>query len=337
MIHFKIYNDDKIRHWNGFPKLNDPNVLELSLLRIINEYLETLKYPYRFKEFNIHDPALNSILFTYYSSSNFNAWGQLPFGYIYNDMVRHIQNQNTSNNFIMTLESIYFDKKSLYNDYEDSIILSRTDISYEIITSYITENYLNSYKYILNYNNGVLVVVIPKEEGLLAYIIAVGFDPLTMSRWFCTSRNLNNPYSVPYTRYCSLAGLARTKLYRNIKGMAIEGPDSRVMCECAESKILKNINGCQDLVLSYDIANLRKKSIYDTEVKYGDFPIDYNWLNIYDAVVPAAYFLYTFRSGEKVLLNKFNQPDEYRADYRLLKRQDDIIRIEKKIKEQKGK
>lgn len=335
MIYFKIYNDDRIRHWNKFPKLNDPNVLELSLLRIINEYLETINSPYQFKEFNIHDPFLNSMLFTYYSSSNFNAWGQLPLGYIYNDMVRHIQNRNTSNNFVMTLESIFIDKKSLYNEYEDSIILSLTDISYEIITSYITENYLNSYKYILNNNNGVLAVIIPKEQGLLAYIISVGFDPFAMSKWFCTSHNLNNPDSVPYTRYCSLLGLARTKLSRNIKGPALEGPDSRVMFECAESKLQRNIDNCKELVSSYDISNLRKKSIYDTEVKYGDYPIDYNWLNLYDAVVPAAYLVYTFRSGGKVLLNKFNQPEEYRADYRLLKRQDDIVKIEKKIKQMK--
>ena len=335
MIHFKIYNDDKIRHWNGFPKLNDPNVLELSLLRIINEYLEAANYPYRFKEFNIHDPALNSILFTYYSSSNFNAWGQLPFGYIYNDMIRHIQNQNTSNNFIMTLESIYIDK---FDTIMSSLLTNRSpeDFAYGLITSYITENYLNSYKYILNYNNGVLVIIIPKEDGLLAYIIAVGFDPFSMSKWFCTNNNFNDPDAIPFARYCSIAGLAKSKVLKDNRNSKYFTDDEfKVFCECAESKVQKNIKGCQKLVSSYDISNLRKKSIYDTEVKYGDYPIDYNWLNLYDVVVPAVYLMHTFKSGEKVLLNRFNQPDDYRADYRLLKKQDDIIKIEKKIKQMK--
>ena len=86
MIQFKIYNDDKIRHWANFPTLKDPYVLENTLLRIINDLFSSIGLPME-KEFNILNPRLANLYFVYYTSSNFQAWGELPLGYIYNDMV----------------------------------------------------------------------------------------------------------------------------------------------------------------------------------------------------------------------------------------------------------
>ena len=87
------------------------------------------------------------------------------------------------------------------------------------------------------------------------------------------------------------------------------------------------------MVKKYEISALRKKSIYDTEIKYGNFPIDYNWLSIYDAVTPAVYYNYVDNRQDRFLLTKFNQPCDYRVDYRILKRQNDLIKIAEKRKE----
>lgn len=333
MIQFKIYNDDKIRHWANFPTLKDPYVLENTLLRIINELFSSIGLPME-KEFNILNPRLANLYFVYYTSSNFQAWGELPFGYIYNDMVRHIQNRNTSNNFIMTLESIFIDNTNSQSSYDfnDDIIQPSNSLAYEIVSSYISENYLNSYNYIVNNNNGIMVAMIPTINGTMCYIIAVGFDPLSMSKWFCTKDNLNDVNSLPFARYMSLRSIVSVKLGGFNRVPSSNGLDLAIDVECSDSRVRENINYCVNMLNGYDISALKKKSIYDTEVKYGNFPIDYNWLSIYDMAVPAAYHNYTDRKQEKFLLTKFNQPCDYRVDYRILKRQNDLIKIAEKRK-----
>lgn len=333
MIQFKIYNDDKIRHWAGFPTLKDPYVLENTLLRIINELFAAMGLPVE-NEFNILNPRLANLYFVYYTSSNFQAWGELPLGYIYNDMVRHIQNRNTSNNFIMTLESIFIDNVAQQSsfDFNDDIVMPSNSLAYEIVSSYITENYLNSYNYIINNNNGIMVAMIPTVNGTMCYILGVGFDQSSMAKWFCTKDDLNDINSLPFARYMSLRSIVSVKLGGFGKMPSTNGLDLAIDVECSDSRARENINYCINSLNGYEISALKKKSIYDTEVKYGNFPIDYNWLSIYDMAVPAAYHNYTDRKQEKFLLTKFNQPCDYRVDYRILKRQNDLIKIAEKRK-----
>lgn len=334
MIQFKIYNDDKIRHWANFPTLKDPYVLENTLLRIINELFTSLGQPIE-KEFNIHNPRLANLHFVYFTSSNFRAWGELPLGYIYNDMVRHIQNRNTSNNFIMTLESIFIDNtnsQASYDYFNDDIIQPSNSLAYEIVSSYISENYLNSYNYIINNNNGILVVMIPTINGTMCYIIAVGFDPMSMAKWFCTKDNLNDVNSLPFARYMSLRSIVSVKL-GGFGKVTSSNLDLAIDIECSDSRVRENINYCINMLNGYEISALKKKSFYDTEVKYGNFPIGYEWLYTYDISSPALYYNYTDRKQEKFLLTKFNQPCDYRVDYRILKRQNDLIKIAEKRKE----
>lgn len=331
MIQFKIYNDDKIRRWSNFPTLKDPMVLENTLLRIINEVFMFYGQPIE-KEFNILNPRLSNLYFVYYTSSNFYSWGQLPLGYIYNDMIRHIQNRNTDNNFIMTLESIFFDNSEFKtSDIGFEIPNHSVSVIYEVVSSYISENYLNSYNYIINNNNGVMVAIVPTQNGVICYIISVGFDPNSMSKWFCTSDILNDINSLPFTRYMSLKSIISVKLGID-KTFSTNGI-SPISLEMYDSRSRENIDQCLKLVQGYNLASLKKKSVYDTEVKYGNYPIDYNWLNIYDTAFPAAYYNYTDKKSEKYLLTKFNQPDDYRVDYRILKRQADLIKIAEKRKE----
>lgn len=330
MIQFKIYNDDKIRRWSNFPTLKDPMVLENTLLRIINELFMFYGQPME-KEFNILNPRLANLYFIYYTSSNFYSWGQLPLGYIYNDMIRHIQNRNTDNNFIMTLESVHFDSSELKTiDTGLESQSSSINMAYEIVSSYISENYLNSYNYIINNNNGVMVAIVPNQNGVSCYIVSVGFDPYNMAKWFCTNEILNDINSLPFTRYMSLRSIISVKLAS--KTFFANDPHIATL-EMSDSRSRENINPCIKLVQGYNLAALKKKSVYDTEVKYGNYPIDYNWLNIYDTALPAAYYNYTDRKSEKYLLTKFNQPDDYRVDYRILKRQSDLIKIVEKRKE----
>ena len=337
MIQFKIYNDDKIRHWANFPTLKDPYVLENSLLRIINELFINLGQPCE-KEFNILNPRLANLYFVYYTSSNFQAWGELPLGYIYNDMVRHIQNQNSTSNFIMTLESIFIDNISQQQDQNafdpNSVIRVQpsNNMIYEIVSSYISENYLNSYNYIVNNNNGILIIMVPTGIGTICYIISVGFDPRSMAKWFCTNSNLNDTNSLPYTRYTSLMSIVSVKLGGFNKSFAPNNPNLIVDLECSDSRVRENINYCQNMIKGYELSALKKKSVYDTEVKYGNFPIDYNWLSLYDIATPATYHEYISKAQEKLMLTKFNQPCDYRIDYRILKRQNDLIKVEKKRK-----
>ena len=331
MIQFKIYNDDKIRRWSNFPTLKDPMVLENTLLRIINEMFMFYGQPIE-KEFNILNPRLSNLYFVYYTSSNFYSWGQLPLGYIYNDMIRHVQNRNTDNNFIMTLESIFFDNSEFKtSDIGFEIPNHSVSVIYEVVSSYISENYLNSYNYIINNNNGVMVAIVPTQNGVMCYIISVGFDPNSMSKWFCTSDILNDINSLPFTRYMSLKSIISVKLGID-KTFSTNGI-SPISLEMSDSRSRENIDQCLKLVQGYNLASLKKKSVYDTEVKYGNYPIDYNWLNIYDVAFPAAYYNYTDKKSEKYLLTKFNQPDDYRVDYRILKRQADLIKIAEKRKE----
>jgi len=329
MVQFKIYNDDKIRRYDKFPSMKDPNILELSLLRIINEYLLNFGYQ-TIDKFNINDPRIANLFFTYYSSSNFYSWGELPMSYIYNDMVRHIKNQNTSNNFIMTLESIYIDANSTNKTYVSSTDIftpNSSYIPYEIISAYISENYLNSYNYIMNNNNGVLVVYIPKANGsVLAYIIAVGFDPYRMAKWFCTKKSINDINSLPHTRHMSLQSILNVKLGTGLLSVHSD-LDLTIYPEFSESRVRENIGVCNDLVKSLDIFNLNRQSIHDSSIKYGNYVVDENILNIYDQCKPASLFVYEDKKLGTCYLNKFNQYGEYRIDYRLLKHQNDMIRI----------
>ena len=326
MIQFRIYNDEKTRRWLGFPSMKDPYMLENTLLRIINELFMSMGLPQE-REFNILNPRLSNLHFVYYTSSNFHAWGELPLGYIYNDMVRHIQNRNSTNNFTVTIESFFIDNLDCnrWQLMDDGVVQTSGDIAYDIVSSYVSENYLNSYNYMMNNNNGVMVVTIPSvANGTKCFILSVGFDPYSMAKWLCTNDNLNDINSLPFARQMSFKSIASTK---------INDPNIIFDMDCSDSRVRKNINYCIDMVKKYEISALRKKSIYDTEIKYGNFPIDYNWLSIYDAVTPAVYYNYVDNRQDRFLLTKFNQPCDYRVDYRILKRQNDLIKIAEKRKE----
>lgn len=319
MIQYKIYNDDKIRTFYNFPTMKDPNVLELTLLRIINEFFEKTNQPLEL-EFNINNPRLGSLYFTYYTSSNFYSWGELPLLYIYHDMVRHIQNQNTSNNFIMTLESIYIN----IDDLPPNNIIFVNDPEYKVITKYVSDNYLNSYNHVMTANNGVLVAIIPVDKtGLIAYIISVGFEPYSMSKWFSTKISYDIP-DYPFARSKSFLGAVKyfTRPYPYSTGNV----DELISVEFAEGRSRDEIVNCNKILDELDIKNLKKKSIYDTEVKYGNFPLDYNILSTYDICKPALSYLYRFGNG-KMAVNKFNQYDR-ELDYNLLKNQNRMIKVE---------
>lgn len=322
MIRFKVFNDDKLRRWANFPTMKDPYVLENTLLRIINEII-ILSGEGPELNFNILNPKIANMYFVYYTSSNFNAWGLLPLSYIYNDMVRHIQNQNTSNNFIMTLESITFDTSRL-KDTE----LIQANSAYEIVSSYISENYL-TYNLITHSNNGVMLAMVPNQVGITFYILAVGFDPFVMAKWYCTNQSSNDMYSLPYDRFNSLRGIIFSGQSLYVQNSGVDNPS----LEMSDSKLRESINGCNKLVQSYNISLLKRKSSYDTEIKYGNFPLDYNILTLYDACKPAAYLSYTNAKGNTSIITRFNQPEEYISDYRVLNRQNDIIKIAEKRKE----
>ena len=321
MIIFKVFNDDKMRRWSYFPTMKDPYVLENTILRIINE-LHLVNGEKAESNFNILDPKIANMYFTYYTSSNFNAWGLLPLSYIYNDMVRHIQNKNTTNNFIMTLESIFF-SLSTFKEY-DGVSINK---AYEIVSSYISENYMNSYNLMTGSNNGIMVTTVPNMDGITFYILAVGFNPYSMAKWYCTSESLNEMDSLPYSRFSSLRGI----IFSNLD-IFIRDPGANPALEMSDSKLRENINGCNKLVKSYELNSLRRKSPYDTEIKYGNFPLDYNILSMYDSCIPATYMNYNDSKSDTVL-TRFNQPEEYITDYRILKRQNDLIRIVEKRKE----
>lgn len=321
MIIFKVFNDDKIRRWSNFPTMKDPYVLENTLLRIINELL-VINGERPELSFNILDPKIANMYFTYFTSSNFNAWGLLPLSYIYNDMVRHIQNQNTSNNFIMTLESVFFNSFSLKG--YDGIPVNK---AYEIVSSYISENYMNSYNLMTGSNNGIMIAMVPSADGITFYILAVGFDPYYMAKWYCTNESINYMYSLPYSRYTSLRRIVFSSTEVYIRDSGVTNP----ALEMSDSKVREDINGCNKLIKSYELNCLRRKSPYDTEIKYGNFPLDYNILSIYDSCIPATYMNYNDGKSDTIL-TRFNQPEEYIADYRILKRQNDLIKVIEKRK-----
>lgn len=318
MFLFKVYNDDTIRKWNNFPTLKDPMVLENTLLRILNELFLVLGLSQE-KEFNIYDPKFYNLYLTYFTTSNFNSWGELPLGYIYNDMIRLIQNQNTSNNFIMTLESITFEKCNYEMYYKDPSL----DMYGELITSYILENYMISYGYIQKHNNGVLVIRIPDQNNIVytTYIISVGFDKDLNSNWFENKR----PGSIPSARFNSLRSLIKYKYGPHMDDDIYKITHS----ESFDGSSRSTQQSCLKYIQQYDISKLKKKSIYDTEVKYGNYPIDYNWLNLIDGSIPATMYQYKY-NGSKMLVNKFNQDETMGNNYKLLKKENELIEIEKK-------
>lgn len=322
MIQLKIYNSDELRSWNYFPKMKDPSVLEKSLLRILNEYFGALNQPTE-KEFNIFNQRIANLYFPYYSSSNFYSWGQLPMSYIFNDMVRHIQNLNIKNNFIMTLESIYFDSNSIIRFYNDNGSIEGSFISYDIITAYLVENYLNSYNFIINNNNGIVVFPIPKNNGIIFYIIAVGFGPYYMSKWFCTSENPEDPNALSAQRLRSLTEIVKLKL--GSMNTINNDSDLEVYGEFSDARIRNDITMCNTLIdKRYGMENIKKKSKLDTEVKFGNYALDYSTLDTYDMAKPVVMFDYTAPNSDKMQLNLFCQPD-YQLDYRILRKENEMI------------
>lgn len=322
MIQLKIYNSDELRTWNYFPKMKDPSVLEKSLLRILNEYFGSLNQPTE-KEFNIFNQRIANLYFPYYSSSNFYSWGQLPMNYIFNDMVRHIQNLNTKNNFIMTLESIYFDSNSIVRFYNNGNGIEGGFVAYDILTAYLVENYLNSYNFIINNNNGILTIPIPKNGGIIFYIVAVGFNPNYMAKWFCTSENSEDPNALPAQRVRSLTEIVRLKL--GSMNTINDDRDLIVYGEYSDARIRNDITMCNTLIdKRYDMEYIRKKSKLDTEIKFGNYALDYNTLDIYDSARPVVMYDYTSPSMEKSQLNLFCQPD-CQLDYRLLRKENEMI------------
>jgi len=325
MIQYKIYNNDRIRKFYGFPTLKDPYVLENTLLRIINLYLFSIGFQ---QVQDVKDPSLNNLFFTYITTSNYKSWGELPLPYIYQDMIRHIQDKNTTNNFICTLESIYIDNSSSYPTYSSK----NGYIPYEIITAYITENYLNSYMYMNNNNRGILVVYIPDANGLMTYIISVGFDPINQAKWFCTSTKANDINALPFNRYLSLKGIVNTKMGIDRVSMN-PNLDKNIYLECSDIKKNEKIENCIEEVNKVNISELKRKSEYDVNTKYDNFPINYSYLDYYDKAIPAMFSHYMDKNGNIIVLNKFNQyGDDYRIDYRFYKHQNSMIEVNEKRK-----
>lgn len=323
MIQLKIYNDDKIRRWYGFPTLKDPYVLENTLAKVFSEYLG-LNHLISFETVYRHLINLNTF-FTYYSTSNFSSWGALPIQYIYNDMVRHIQNANTSNNFIMTLESIKIDE------------ITAPNAIFNIVNDYISEAYMNSYSYLLGNCNGILVVYC-KGQGneVTAYIISVGFDPVKMSKWFSTSTFKSY---IPYGRLATLQNIITSKpgIFTPQYGGDYwrASYDIEVNLECAEGRIREKLTNCEQFIEQYDISTLKKKSHYDTEVKYGNFDVDYRALSDIDKATAAMHYVYRdIKTGESLLLNKFNYEcdEEGKMEYEIMKKQCNMIKIDTKKK-----
>lgn len=321
MIQFKIYNDDRIRTFHGFPTMKDPNVLENTLLKIINEYCFAYNLPL-IDHFDINNPQLANLYFPYYTTSNLYAWGQLPLYYIYNDMIRHIQNQNTSNNFIMTLESIYYD------GYKEQYIntLSYNYLS-DIASAYITENYLTSYYYMTTNNNGILTIFVPHMDGGgIIYIISVGFSPLSMNKWLCTDKG-----SLVEQRRNSIKGIVSVKsdYYFNL---GIYDKNNVIYYEYENGTSRESLDYCSKIVKKLDISNLRKKSEFDTEIKYGNFPIDYNYLGIYDNAYPIFWMTCINKDTNFVYDKSSNMDANYNLDPGLYKFQNNIIKTYEKKK-----
>jgi len=322
-IQFKMYNDDKIRKWYGFPTLKDPNVLENTLAKIFSEYLHLNKIA-SFEEVYTTLISMNAF-FTYYTISNFSSWGMLPIQYIYNDMIRHIQNANTSNNFIMTLESIKID---------DSLYIAPNSMI-NLVNDYIAENYTGSYSYMMGNGNSILVVYCHEESSITAYIISVGFDPVKMSKWFSTSTFKSY---MPYGRFSSLKNIIMMKpnilaASDNNSFSPWSGQFPDMFFECAEGRVREKLSNCEKYIEQYEISDLKKKSQYDTEVKYGDFPIDYNALSDIDSARPGVYYTYRdMKTGEMVSISKFNYESEdgRRLDYDIMRKQNILIGIDNK-------
>lgn len=315
MVQLKIYNDDRVRKYNYFPTIKDPCILEDTLLRILNEvYVGSGQT--KEDKFDINNNHIANTYVSYYTTSNFNIWGQLPMGYVYNDMVRHIQSQNTNKNFIMTLESISIDLDDDYLSQAASLY-----VFYEIVEAYIVENYLVSYNYMINNANGVMVVYIPKPQGMLAYIVSVGFNPISMSKWYSSSQERGDVNAIPYIRYGSLNTIVNT--YNSFYGINI-GP---VELECSDMRIRSDSKKCANIVETESINNLRKHSAFDTETKYGNYGIDYNWTDPYDTGVPVCKMITKDSNGNAINVSRFNQEGEYKSDFRLMKRQNDMIKI----------
>ena len=327
MVQMKIYNSDELRTWNYFPKMKEPAVLEKSLLRILNEYYNISGLP-MMKEFNINDPQLFNLCFPYYSSNNFYSWGELPMGYIYNDMVRLIQGIKTNNNFIMTIESIYIDNNSMNRQYNNGGNIESTFVAYEILTAYLVENYMNSYNFIINNNKGILTIPITKEDGIIFYIIAVGFDPLYMAKWFCTSTDPEDPNALPAQRVKSLTTIVKDKL--GSMNSVNSDKDLSVYGEYSDARIRNDITMCDTLITNrYSMESIRKKSKNDSsDLKYGNYILDEETLKIYDSAIPAVTYVYT-NNNVSTDINLFNHP-YCQLDYRLMKKQNEMITVSQK-------
>ena len=306
MIKLNIYNSDADMRHHYFPIFSDPDMLEKTILELVNIYRRSMCMQ-SIGKFNMSNTKLSNMYFTYYTTSNYLSWGSLPLNYIYNDMVRHIRRMKTDKNFILTLESIYMEFED--NDY---LLNSIKDYLPNIITEkYVSRNYIISSDYMNTNSNGLMIVYAKYKRGVIAYILSVGFDQYYMARWFNTSQNVSE-YSMPYNRYLSLCDIVKdvgSKFYIDI------GP---IEYESSISRMMSDIDSCYSFVNANSIGKIRH-SKNDSTIKYGNYnmnPIDF----IIDNNTPACFDI----NGYSV----FNYDSNYTNNSEIINIQNDILKGE---------
>ncbi len=291
MINYTIYNSNKVRKAHGLCQLENPDILENDLLFIINQYMS---YMNLFPIYDIYDDRLNGISFEYITLSNILKSGYLPFGYIYQDMIKNIMEQKTSNNFTHTLESIFIDNNSSYKIYDSFNNNELINVSYEIVHNFICTTKFPSYKYMERKGKCILIVSIPSSDGLLSYILTTGFQYKENIDFFSTSTKDYDINALGYSRYVTLKMISTYILGKNRPSIS-KGTDLLVNLEMGTSRLLKNINNCKKYVSSLDI-HYRK---------YLGYQLDWKTIgNINRATIPLQSTIcdkYT---------NVFNLPDE---------------------------
>lgn len=291
MINYTIYNSNRIRDAHGLCKLENPDILENDLLFIINKYMESKNL---FPIYDIYDDRLNGMCFEYITLSNILKSGYLPFNYIYQDMIRNIMEQKTSNNFTHTLESIFIDNNSSYRIYDSINNTELTNVSYEILHNFICSTKFPSYKYMERKGKCILIISIPSSEGLFSYILTTGFSHKENADYFSTSTKPNDINALGYSRYCMLKMIATYILGKNRPSTTI-GTDLLVNLNMGKSRGLNNIDNCRKFVSSLE-THYRK---------YMGYQLDWNLIGtINSATIPLQSTIMD------KFTNVFNLPDE---------------------------
>ena len=291
MINYTIYNSNKIRKTHGLCMLENPDILENDLLFIINKYMS---YMNLFPIYDIYDDRLNGLSFEYITLSNILKSGYLPFGYIYQDIIRNIMEQKTSNNFTHTLESIFIDNNSSYKIYDSIDTNELVNVSYEILHNFICSTKFPSYRYMERRGKCILIVTIPSSDGLFAYILTTGFNYKENIDYFSTSTNSNDINALGFSRYAMLKMITTYILGKNRPSIT-RGTDLLVNLEMINSRKFASIENCKKYVSSLD-THYRK---------YLGYKLDWQTIgNINTSIIPLQSTIcdkYT---------NVFNLPDE---------------------------